>query len=181
MTRRILIGAFAGAHGVRGEAKVKSFTAEPSDIASYGPVASEDGVRRFTLTVLRAVKGDILVVRAPEIRSREDAEALKGVRLYVDRSALPPPAEDEYYVEDLVGMRAETAAGAPAGSVAAVHNFGAGDILELEGAPGVKGTRMIRFHRDTVANVDLDGGVLTLSEDALADDSDESGPEEEAN
>ena len=76
MNRRILIGAFAGAHGVRGEAKVKCFTEDPSDIASYGPVESEDRARFFTLTVLRAVRGDMVIVRAPEIRSREDAEAL---------------------------------------------------------------------------------------------------------
>ena len=85
--KKTCLGAFAGAHGVRGEAKIKTFTAEAENIAAYGPVTSEDGKRRFTLTVVKTLKDGFVLARAPEIASREDAEALKGVRLYVDRSA----------------------------------------------------------------------------------------------
>lgn len=132
---RICLGAFAGAHGVKGETKVKTFTAAPENIAAYGPVTSEDGKRRFTLKFLRALKPGLALVTAPEIASREDAEALKGVKFYVAREALPAASEDEFYIEDLVGLAAFTEGGAPLGAVVAVHNFGAGDIVEIARAP----------------------------------------------
>ena len=103
--KRVCLGAFAGAFGVKGDVKVKAFTETPENIAAYGPVETEDGARRFTLEIVRSVKPGLLLVRAPEIESREDAESMKGVRFYVDRDCLPAPGEDEFYIEDLVGLK----------------------------------------------------------------------------
>lgn len=168
--KRICLGAFAGAHGVRGEAKVKSFTETPEKIAAYGPVTTEDGARSFTLEIVRLLKPDLVLVRAPEIESREDAAALSGTKLYVTRAALPAPEDGAFYIEDLVGLPAFTEDGAPSGRVAAVHNFGAGAILELEEVPGRKGGVMIAFRRETFPHIDLAAGRLTLAAAALAEE-----------
>lgn len=169
--QRACLGAFAGAHGVRGDALVKTFTEAAKNIAAYGPVESEDGKRRFTLTFLRETKPGLALVRAPEIKSRDAAAALKGERLYVARAALPATDSDEFYLDDLVGLEAFDETGAPAGRIAAVHNFGAGDLLELKDIPGVKGMRMIAFTRETTPTVDLDAGRVTILRAALDDDS----------
>lgn len=166
--RRVCLGAFAGAHGVKGDAKVKTFTAEPESVAAYGPVQTEDGGRTFTLRFIRMLKPGLALVSAPEIASREDAAALAGTRLYVDRDALPAPGdEDEFYMDDLVGLTAVDETGAEAGRVAAVHNFGAGDILELNGVPGVKQALMIPFTKEAVPGVDLGAGTIAVARAAL--------------
>jgi len=159
--RRVCLGAFAGAHGVKGEARVKAFTARPQDVAAYGPLTSEDGARRFTLTVVRIIKDDIVLARAPEIASREDAMALAGVRLYAPRAALPAPEdEDEFYLEDLVGLEARDAAGARIGVVTGVFDFGAGDILEI--ARDGNGSFFSPFTRAAAPRVDLDAGFIEI-------------------
>lgn len=168
--KRICLGAFAGAHGVKGEAKLKCFTEQPENIAAYGPVASEDGKRRFTLEIIRILKPDLALVRASEIESREDAKALAGTRLYVDRSALPETDEDEFYFEDLVGLAAFTEDGTPAGRVSAVHNFGAGDILDLADVPGRKGGVMIAFNRENVPEIDISSNRLIIAAAALSEE-----------
>lgn len=165
--KRICLGAFAGAHGVKGDVLIKAFTETPKNIAAYGPVETEDGKRSFTVQVLRDHKPGIVIVRAPEIASREDAAALKGVRLYVDRTALPAPDEDEFYLDDLIGLRAADETGADAGHVVAVHNFGAGDLIELGDIPGVAGARIIAFTKDAVPGVDLPGGRITITRTAI--------------
>ena len=169
MTRqdRICLGAFAGAHGVRGEALVKVFTQAPENIAAYGPVTSEDGARRFTLSFVRAAKAGFAIVRAPEIKSREEAIALKGVRLYVERAALPEPEEDEFYLDDLVGMALTDEAGARIGEVRAVHNFGAGDLIEFA-RTGVNGIGVLAFTRANFPKIDLAARKMTAAADALA-------------
>lgn len=164
--RLICLGAFAGAHGVRGEAKVKTFTADAASIAAYGPLTSEDGKRRFTLKFVRVLKPDLALVMAQEIATREDAAALAGTRLYVERSVLPPTDEDEFYLEDLVGLAAFDEHGAPLGKVVAVHNFGAGDLIEVKGA---KGAIIVPFAGAAVPDVDLAAGRLVISAAALAD------------
>lgn len=164
---RICLGAFAGAHGVRGEAKVKTFTEAEDAVARYGPVESEDRSRRFTLTFLRVLKPGLALVRSPEIENREDAAALAGARLYVDRERLPPPAEDEFYIEDLVGLEAFDEAGAPLGRVAAVYNFGAGDVIEI--APASGEAFMLPFTRAAVPDVDAKAGRIIIAAAALAD------------
>ncbi len=165
--KRVCLGAFAGAHGVKGEAIVKTFTEAPENVASYGPVQTEDGARSFTLRFLRAGKPGFAIVAAPEIASREDAQSLKGVRVFVDRAALPAPAEDEFYLDDLVGLDAVDETGAPAGRVVAVHNFGAGDILELGDIPGLSGARMIPFTKEAAPALDLDAGRITVLRQAI--------------
>jgi 16S rRNA processing protein RimM len=169
MTKRVCLGAFAGAHGVRGEAKVKTFTEAEESIARYGPVESEDGKRRFMLRFIRVLKPGIALVAAPEIRSREDAAALTGVRVYVAREALPPADEDEFYIEDLIGLRAVDETGAPLGAVAGFHDFGAGGIIELAGVPGRGEPVMAPFTRETVPRIDLAAGVVVIRAAALDD------------
>ncbi len=164
---RVCIGAFAGAHGVKGAALIKTFTETPENIAAYGPVKTENGERSFTLTFIRAGKPGFVIVSAPEISSREDAQALKGQRLYVGRSQLPPPDEDEFYHQDLIGLDAIDENGEPLGFVKAVYNFGAGDLIELDHIPGIKGVRVAPFTKANVPKVDIAAGRVTVMRDAI--------------
>ncbi|MEM9724690.1 MAG: ribosome maturation factor RimM [Pseudomonadota bacterium] len=150
---RVCVGAVAGAYGVRGEARLKPFTAKPEDIAAYGPVETEDGARRFTLRITRAIKGG-LAARLSGVDTREQAEALKGVRLYVERTALPDlPDEEEYYHADLIGIGVEDLSGEPLGQVVAVWDFGAGDVLEVARARGK--TVYLPFTREAVPHLSV--------------------------
>lgn len=158
MTDRVCVGAIAGAFGVRGEVRLKSFCTQPDDIATYGPLGTEDGARSFTIKITRPVKNG-LAARLSGVSTKEAADALKGTRLYVDRDALPKLPDDEFYHADLIGLRVLDTGGTELGRVRAVHNHGAGDLLELTG-PGIKGAVLLPFTRETVPNVDLDAGVL---------------------
>jgi 16S rRNA processing protein RimM len=127
----ILVGHVTGAFGVNGEVKLRAYTAETRGIVSYGPLLDERGAVVLTPLRARAIK-DGLAVTASEIGTREQAEALKGARLFVPRDRLPAPADaDEYYVVDLIGCAVEDLQGRPLGSIVAIHDFGAGDILEI--------------------------------------------------
>lgn len=148
----ICVGAIAGAYGVRGEARVKSFCAEPADIASYSPLLSEDGARSFTLRVTRPLKG-AFAARLGGVSTREEAEALKGVRLCVAREKMPAPPDDEFYYADLVGLEAVDMGGAVLGRVARVEDYGAGDFLEISLTEG--GLMLIPFTREAAPTVDL--------------------------
>ena len=152
MSARVLIAQIGAAHGVRGEVRLKAFTADPLSVARYGPLESEDG-RRFEIEALRPAK-DVLVVRLKGVANRNAAEALRNLRLYVAREKLPDPADDEFYVADLIGLAAERPDGASLGIVRAVHNFGAGDVLEIEPADG-GATVMLPFTVATVPTVDI--------------------------
>lgn len=165
--RRICVGAFAGAHGVKGDARIKTFTQSPEGVASYGVVETEDATRTFTLTLIKTIKDGFVLVRAPEIKSREDAEALKGQRLYVSRDTLPEPDEDEFYLDDLVGLDAFDESGTPMGVVKAVYNFGSDDLLELADIPDVKGVRLVPFTKAAVPEIDLAAGTLTVLREAI--------------
>lgn len=166
MKARVCVGAFAGAHGVRGEAKVKTFTAAPDGVARYGPVETEDGARRFTLRFIRALKSDLALVVAPEIKTREEAAGLAGTRLYVPRAALPEPAADEFYIEDLIGLTAVTSDGAPLGRVAGVHDFGAGPIIEVK--PLDAAGFFLPFTGTVALDVDLAAGRIVIDAGAAA-------------
>ena len=155
----VCLGVIAGAHGVRGEVRLESFAAKPSDIASYGPLRDESGERRFALTLRGSARGG-LIARIEGIEDRDAAAALKGTRLHVERSSLPAPAEEEYYHSDLLGLRCERRDGALFGKVAALHNFGAGDVIEVEREDGER--VLLPFTRATVPLVDLAGGRLVL-------------------
>lgn len=159
--RRVLLGHIAGAHGIRGAVLVRSYTAEPEGIAGYGPLEDEAGSARYTLHVEGATaKG--LICRIDGIDDRTRAEALKGVALYVLRDRLPPADEGEYYYVDLIGLSAVSEAGAPLGTVIAVLNFGAGDILEVRGE-GETRTVLYPMTEAVVRRVDLDGGVIVVA------------------
>lgn len=158
--RVILVGRVAGAFGVRGEVRVISHTADPAAILSYGPLRAKDGAVALTPLSGRVdAKG--VVLRAPEIATREAAEALKGLDLHVPRAALPPAEEDEYYLADLIGLQARSPAGEILGRVKSVNDFGAGDLLEIEPAAGGP-TWWTPFTRESVPEVDLPGGAVTL-------------------
>ena len=159
--RRVLLGHIVGAHGVRGAVLVRSYTAEPEAIAGYGPLEDEAGAARFTLAVEGATaKG--LICRVAGVADRTQAEALKGVALYVPRGRLPPPDEGEYYHADLIGLAAVTEAGAPLGRVVSVANYGAGDILEVR-AEGESRTVLYPMTEAVVRRVDVAGDVIVLA------------------
>lgn len=161
-TDRVLIARIGAAHGIKGEVRVKAYTADPAGIAAYGPLAAEDG-RTFEVASLRPAAGtapDMLVVKFKGIGDRNAAEALNGLELSVPRDRLPPAGEDEFYHADLVGLAAVTRDGAELGTVIAVHNYGAGDLLEI--APKRGETLLIPFTRAVVPEVDLASGRLVI-------------------
>ena len=152
MSGRVLLGAVIGAHGTKGEVRVKTFTLNPEDLGAYGPLATDDG-RHLSVASLRAGRPGEVVVRFDGVADRNAAEALKGRQLSVARSALPAPDEDEFYHADLVGLAVEDKNHAPIGRVRALHNFGAGDVMEIETSAGA--TEFIPFNASTVLKVEL--------------------------
>jgi len=157
---KVCLGVVTGARGLAGEVKVKSFTADPLDLDAYGPVTDETGQREFRLRVAGTAK-DQLLVRIDGVRDRTAAEALKGVQFYVARDALPEPDEDEFYHADLIGLTAELADGSGTlGRVKAVHDFGAGDVLEVDRPDG--SPVLVPFTRAVVPSVDLKAKRLTV-------------------
>ncbi|WP_029353578.1 ribosome maturation factor RimM [Bosea sp. 117] len=160
-TDRILIARIGAPHGVRGEVRLFVFAGDPSALVAYGPLTDETGKRRFELTALRPAK-EHFVARLKGVDTREAAEALTNVGLHVARDLLPPPEdEDEFYQADLIGLAAQTAEGEAFGTVVAVHDFGAGDILEIAPAGGGK-TLMLPFTKAVVPVVDMKGGRLVV-------------------
>jgi 16S rRNA processing protein RimM len=156
---RICVGQILGAHGVRGLVKLASFTEDPEAIAQYGALTDEAGTRTFPVEIVGSNKGN-WIARIDKVDDRDVAQALAGTRLFVDRSALPPPDEDEFYHADLIGLRAELADGTVLGTVAAMHNFGAGDIVELAMLSGKK--PLLPFDRETVPEIDTAGGRIVV-------------------
>ncbi|MFD2172655.1 ribosome maturation factor RimM [Rhodobacter lacus] len=155
---RVCVGAIAGAFGVRGEVRLKSFCTEPEDIAAYGPLFTEDGAVSYSVTLTRPVTGG-LGARLSGVATKEAADALKGVTLWADRARLPSLPDDEFYHTDLIGLEVRDTGGAVIGKVRAVQNFGAGDILEIY-APGRKTTLLLPFTRAVVPTVDLSAGRI---------------------
>jgi len=154
----IQVGRVAGAFGVRGEVRITSFTADPVALVDYKDLKREDGSPGLTLTSGRAVKGGV-IVRAREVETREEAEALRGLKLYISRDRLPDPEEDEFYVTDLIGLKVETAEGEALGRVKAVQDFGAGDLLEIAPLEG-GATWYLPFTREAVPEVRIADGVV---------------------
>ena len=150
---RICVGAIAGAFGVQGEVRLKSFCAEPTDIAAYGPLFTRDGTRQFRVTLTRPVAGG-LGARLSGISTKEQADSLRGTELYADRARLPNLPDDEFYHADLLGLAVRDPGGADLGTVIAVLNHGAGDILEIR-RPGQPASLLLPFTRATVPTVDL--------------------------
>ncbi|MER5171916.1 ribosome maturation factor RimM [Thioclava sp. GXIMD4216] len=158
MTERTCVGAIAGAFGVKGEVRLKSFCADPLAIADYAPLYTEDGKRAFDLTDLRAIKGGIGAYLSG-VETKEEADALKGVSLWVDRDMLPHLPDDEFYHADLIGLTVVDTGGAVLGSVRAVQNYGAGDFLEITTA-GESQPLLLPFTMAVVPTVDLTAGRI---------------------
>jgi 16S rRNA processing protein RimM len=158
-SRRVCVGVVTGPQGVQGAVRIKSFTEVPEAIAGYGPLEDETGRRQFDPKLSGVVKG-VVIVRFPGIEDRDQAEALRGLRLYLPRSALPQPEAEEYYHADLIGLDAVLADGTPVGRVRAIYDFGAGDTLELarDGGPPV----LVPFTRAVVPIVAPAEGRLVL-------------------
>jgi 16S rRNA processing protein RimM len=155
----ICVARIGAAHGVRGAVKLWTFTQDPLAVKRYGQLMTKDGARQFEVTHLREAKGH-LVATLKGIATREEAERLNGVELYVAREKLPATSEDEYYHADLIGLSAVNAAGEPLGRVIAIHNFGAGDIIEI--APPNGATMLLPFTNAVVPTVDLEGGRVVI-------------------
>ena len=146
----ILVGRVAGAFGVRGEVRITSYTAEPAALLDYKDLLKEDGSPGLTLASGRPAKGGV-VARAKEVETREQAEALRGLKLYIPRDILPEPEEDEFYVTDLIGLEVVTPQGEALGKVKTVHDFGAGDLLEVQPPSGA--SWWLPFTREAVPEV----------------------------
>ncbi|WP_299194374.1 ribosome maturation factor RimM [uncultured Litoreibacter sp.] len=156
---QIVLGVIAGAFGVKGEVRLKSFCAEPEDIANYSPLRTEKG-DEYTLKITRQVKNGF-AARLSGIRFKDEADKLRGVKLYADRSLLPSLPDDEYYYTDLIGLDVVDTGGEKIGKIAAVENHGAGDILDIRGA-GLNGSLLLAFTQDAVPTVDLASGRVVI-------------------
>jgi 16S rRNA processing protein RimM len=150
---RICVGAIAGAYGVRGEVRVKSFCANPEDIETYRPLTSEDGARAFHLALIRPMKNGF-VARIAEVATKEEADALKGTQLFATRDQLPNLPDDEFYHADLIGLEVFDTGGTALGRVKSVMDHGAGDLLEVQ-RPNSSETVLLPFTRAAVPTVDL--------------------------
>lgn len=158
--RLIEVGRIAGAFGVRGEVRITTYTQDPLALLRYRVLKRADGSPAVTLTNARAAKGGI-VARAKEIETRDQAEAARGLKLFVARDDLPPPDEDEFYLTDLIGLEARDTAGAAIGRIRAVENFGAGDLLEITPASG-GASWWLPFTREAAPEVSIPGGFVTV-------------------
>ena len=158
--RLIMVGRVSGAFGVRGEIRITTHTEEPMALLAYRDLKREDGSPALTLTAARPGKGGIMA-KAKEVTTPEQANALRGLRLHVPRSVLPPAAEDEFYLVDLIGLKAQTPQGELLGEIRAVPNFGAGDMLEIAPAGGGP-TWYLPFTRAAAPMVDLAAGHVVV-------------------
>ena len=155
----VCVARIGAAHGVRGAVKLWTFTEDPLAVQGYGPLMTKDGARQFEIADVREAR-DHLVATFKGIATRNDAEKLNGIELYVPRERLPDTDDDEYYHADLIGLAAVSAADEPLGRVIAIHNFGAGDIIEI--APPKGATMLLPFTNAVVPTVDVEGGRVVI-------------------
>jgi 16S rRNA processing protein RimM len=159
MPAQVCVARIGAAHGVRGAVKLWTFTEDPFAVKDYGPLSTKDGARHFELTSAREAK-DHLVVTLKGVATRNEAERLNGIELYIPRDRLPATEDDEYYHADLIGLDAVTTANEPLGRVIAIHNFGAGDIIEI--APPSGTTILLPFSNAVVPTIDIAGGRVVI-------------------
>ncbi|MEJ0026937.1 MAG: ribosome maturation factor RimM [Rhizomicrobium sp.] len=159
-SRDVLLAAVIGAQGLKGEVRVKTFTEHPEALARYRGLHAQDG-RRFTVTAARATKPSEAVLTLAEVTDRTTAEGLKGTELYVSRDVLPATADDEFYHADLIGLRAEDVGDRVIGIVKAIHNYGAGDVIEIEQPGG--DTVLLAFTKETVPSIEIDKGRIVVA------------------
>ncbi len=168
---RVVVARFGAPHGVRGEIRLRTFTAEPAAVGTYGPLTAPDG-RQFEIEPLRSAGPDMLVVRVAGVSDRNKAEALNGLELSVSRERLPAPDEaDDFYHADLIGLAAVGLDGTALGAVTAIHNHGAGDILEIGREGDVP--LLVPFTREAAPVVDIAGGRITVVPPPDAEDDEE--------
>jgi 16S rRNA processing protein RimM len=172
ITNQICVARIGAAHGVRGEVRLWTFTEDPLAVLHYGPLATKDGARHLQVTRAREAKGH-LVATLQGVSTRDDAEKLNGVELYIARDQLPATDDDEYYHADLIGLAAMTPANEPIGRVVGIHNFGAGDVIEI--APAQGPTLLLPFTNAVVPTVDLAGGRVVIE---LPDEIDGEAPDD---
>jgi 16S rRNA processing protein RimM len=159
MAAPICVARIGAAHGVRGAVKLWTFTEDPLAVERYGPLMTKDGARQFEIANVRAAK-DHLVATFKGVATRNDAEKLNGIELYVAREKLPETDDGEYYYADLIGLSAVNTADEPIGRVIAIHNFGAGDIIEI--APPTGATLLLPFTNVVVPTVDIASGRVVI-------------------
>jgi 16S rRNA processing protein RimM len=157
--RRVCVGVVGAPHGIRGEVRIKSHTAEPLDITAYGPLTTEDG-RTVKIRKARLAK-DMVIATLDGVNDRNAVETLKNQRLYIDRDKLPEPDEDEWYYADLIGLDVRDTDGETIGTVLSVQDFGGGELLEVR-RPGTPGTVLVPFSRAAVPVVDVSGGFVVI-------------------
>jgi 16S rRNA processing protein RimM len=157
---KICVAVVTGAHGVRGGVKLKSFTVDAESVVGYGPLSDKSGERRFHVRLTGEASNGQWIATIKGITDRDTAAALRGTELYVDRDALPAPDEDEFYHADLIGLRAELVDGAVLGTVLGVHDFGAGDMLEVQPPRGP--SLMVPFLKAVVPVVDMANGRVII-------------------
>ena len=159
MGNRVCVAQIGAAHGIHGEVRLWTYTEEPMAVAQYGPLETEDGTRSFEILSLRPAKGH-LVARLRGVDDRDAAERLTNTKLFVPRERLPAPDEDEVYNADLIGLTAVDVKGNEIGKITAVHNFGAGDLLEI--APSVGAAMLVPFTEAAVPAIDIKGGRVVV-------------------
>ncbi len=165
----IIIGALAGAFGVKGEVRLKSFTSDPEAIEKYSPLFTEDGSRVFEVRLTGQLK-NMLSAKLSGVHTKEQADSLRGLQLFVPRSKFPQLTDDEFYYADLVGLHVVNAAGAELGQIKAVQNHGATDLLEIL-TEGEDQSVLLPFTRINVPTVDIGAGKIIIDPpDGLFDD-----------
>jgi 16S rRNA processing protein RimM len=169
-TGLVLLGRINAAQGLRGEVRVTSFTENPENIATYGPLTDQNG-RSFTIEAVRVIKGSVLAARLAGVGDRPSAEALKGVELYVKKSRLPVADENEWYHDDLLGLRADGEDGVEIGEVVAIQNYGAGDLLEIR-LKGSRQTALVPFTETAVPKIEVKAGRIVVILPEFEDPSD---------
>jgi 16S rRNA processing protein RimM len=174
MTERLCIGVVAGVHGVRGALRIKAFTADPADLTSYGALTTEAG-QTWRLKGASVDPKGVVTAKIDGVEDRNQAEALKGTKLYIERGALPKAEEDEFYIADLIGLPAETPDGKPLGTIKAVFNFGAGDVVEVSGD---QGDILVPFTLKAVPVVDVKARRVVIDPPELteAEEDEDQGP-----
>ena len=172
----ICLAQIGAAHGIKGHVRVKPFTEVPEGLSDYGQLFTEDGSNKYKIAFLRAIKGGMLVVKFKGVNDRNQAEALNGTKLYIERSRLPELEDDDFYIEDLVGLDVKTTDDEPFGKISAVQNFGADDLLEVRPTKGK--SEFIPFTKAAVPEVSIANGFIRISlEEAglISNDDDEEG------
>lgn len=161
---RLRLGVITGAHGVRGYVKIRSFTQDPANIASYGPLYDDEG-HKIVILSITSEKGEVIVARVEGVDTRTGAEALRGTQLYIDRHLLPDLGNEEFYHADLIGLLAQDTEGNEVGMVIGVHNYGASDVLEIETRAGKK--MSLPFTHEAVPTIDILKGRVTVLKELM--------------